>query len=77
MTFLMVNGQNRMEWKKKKKKKAFTGGGGGGQAQPMPSHCPPDGKSQPQWHLQPTVTATNRFGNLLQPLLRPPRSLPF
>ena len=20
-------------------------------AQPMPSHCPPDGKCQPQWHL--------------------------
>ena len=33
------------------------GGGGGGTpppplqgAQPMPSHCPPDGKCQPQWH---------------------------
>ena len=38
-----------------------------GGAQPMPSHCLPDGKWQPQWHLQPTVTAPNRFGNLLQP----------
>ena len=51
-------------------------------AQPMPSHCPPDANCQPQWHLQPTATAPNRFGNLLQPpvqpLLGPPlRSLPF
>ena len=36
-------------------------------AQPMPSHCPPNGKRQLQWHLQPTVTAPNRLGNLLQP----------
>ena len=36
-------------------------------AQPMPSHCPPNAKCPPQWHLQPTVTAPNRFGNLLQP----------
>ena len=45
-------------------------------AQPMPSPCLPDGKRQAQRHLQPTVTAPNRFGNLLQPpvypLLRPP-----
>ena len=34
--------------------------------QPMPSHCPPDAKCQPQWHLQPTVTTPNRFGNLLR-----------
>ena len=34
-------------------------------AQTMPSHCPPDGKCQLQWHLQPTVTAPNRFGTLL------------
>ena len=36
-------------------------------AQPVPSHCPPNAKCQPQWHLYPTVTAPNRFGNLLQP----------
>ena len=36
-------------------------------AQPMPSHCLPDAKCQFQWHLHPTVTAPNRFGNLLQP----------
>ena len=31
----------------------WKGGGGGGLqgAQPMPSHCPPDAKCQPQWHL--------------------------
>ena len=51
-------------------------------AQPMPSHCPPDAKCRLQWHLQPTVTAPNRFGSRLQPpifpLLRPPlRTLPF
>ena len=51
-------------------------------AQPMPSHCPRDGKCQLQWHLQPTVTAPNRFGNLfrppISPLLGPPlRFLPF
>ena len=40
-------------------------------AQPAPSHCPPDGKCQPQWHLYPTVTTPNRFGNLLQPLVQP------
>ena len=36
-------------------------------AQPVPRHCPLDGKCQAQWHLQPTVTAPNRLGNLLQP----------
>ena len=41
-------------------------------AQPMPSHCPPDAKCQPQRHLQPTVTAPNRFGNPLQPPVYPP-----
>ena len=51
-------------------------------AQPTPSPCPPDAKCQPQWHLQPTVTAPNRFGNLLQPPVEPPlgpplRSSPF
>ena len=34
-------------------------------AQPMPSHCLPDGKCKAQ--LWPTVTAPNRFGNPLQP----------
>ena len=33
--------------------------------QPTPSHCLLDGKCQLQWHLQPTVTAPNRLGNLL------------
>ena len=51
-------------------------------AQRTPSHCPPDGRCHFQWHLQPIVTAPNRFDNLLQPpiqpLLGPPlRSLPF
>ena len=51
-------------------------------AQPMPGCCLPNGKCQLQWHLQPTVTAPNCFGNLLQPpipplLGPPPRSLPF
>ena len=45
-------------------------------AQRMPSHCLPDSKCQLRWHLPPTVTAPNRFGNLLQPpilpLLEPP-----
>ena len=27
----------------------------------MPRHCSPDAKYQPQWHLEPTVTAPNRF----------------
>ena len=36
-------------------------------AQPTPSHYPPNAKCQLQWHLSPTVTAPNRFGNLLQP----------
>ena len=36
-------------------------------AQPVPSHYLPDGKCRLQWHLQPTVTAPNRCGNLLQP----------
>ena len=35
----------------------------------MPSHCLPDGKCQPQWHLQPPVTAlatsSNRLSNRL------------
>ena len=45
------------------------GGGGGLQGvQPMPSRRPLDTKCQSQRHLQPTVTAPNRFGNLpLQP----------
>ena len=51
---------------------ALEGGGGTPPlllqgAQPMPSHGLRDAKCQLQWHLQPTVTATNRFGNLLQP----------
>ena len=33
--------------------------------EPMPCRCPSDGKWQLQWHLQPTVTAPNRFGNRL------------
>ena len=33
----------------------------------MPSHSLPDGKCQALRHLCPTVTAPNRFGNLLQP----------
>ena len=41
-------------------------------AHPMPSHCPSDAKCQAQWHLEPTVTAPNRFGNLLQPPAQPP-----
>ena len=50
-------------------------------AQPTPSHCLRDAKCQPQWHLQPTVTAPNRFGSLLQPPIEPligppPRQLP-
>ena len=45
-------------------------------AQPMPSPCPPDGKCQFQWHLYPTVTAPNRFGNLVQPPLHPLLGLP-
>ena len=40
----------------------------------MPSHCLPNAKCQTQWHLQPKVTAPNRFGNLLQPPVQP---LPF
>ena len=36
-------------------------------AQPKPSHCPPNAKCRLQWHLYPTKTAPNRFGNLLQP----------
>ena len=36
-------------------------------AQPTPSHSPPDAKCQTQRHLQPTVTAPDRFGNPLQP----------
>ena len=51
--------------------------GGGGS---MRSHCLPDGRCQLQWHLQLTVTAPNRFGNLLQPpveaLLEPPSRPP-
>ena len=48
----------------------------------MPSYCLHDSRCQAQWHLQTTVTAPNRFGNLLQPpvqsLLGPSqRSLPF
>ena len=47
-------------------------------AQPTPSHCLPNGKRQLQWHLQPTVTAPNRFCHLLQPPVYPPlRPLPF
>ena len=47
-----------------------------------PSHCPPNANGQPQWHLQTTVTAPNRFSmnssNRLSTLLGPPlRSLPF
>ena len=38
----------------------------------MPSHCLPDGMCQLGWHLQPTVTAPNRFGNRPQPLRQPP-----
>ena len=36
-------------------------------AQPIPSHCLPDGNCQSLRHLQPTVTAPNRFRNILQP----------
>ena len=36
-------------------------------AQPTPSHCALNCKCQPHWHLYPTVTAPNRFGNHLQP----------
>ena len=51
-------------------------------AKDMPSHCPPDGKCPLYWHLQPTVTASNRLGNLLRPPIKPPlgpplRPLPF
>ena len=42
----------------------------------MPSHCPPDAKCQLEWHLSPTVTAPNRFGNLLQPPVPPPLGPP-
>ena len=48
-------------------------------AQPMLSRCPPDTKCQPQWHLQPTVTAPtalatpfNRLSNRLWGRLRGP-----
>ena len=52
-----------------------TGGGSrrgeGGEALPERPACAqlrlPESKCQPQWDLQPTVTAPNRFGNLLQP----------
>ena len=47
-----------------------------GAAQPMPSHCLPDGRCQLQQHLQPTVTTPNRFGNLLQPPAQPPSRPP-
>ena len=71
----------------------LEGGGGGGIAEgrggyapaPPPGRPayaqlrPPDAKCRFQWHLEPTVTAPNRFGNRLQPpakpLLGPP--LPF
>ena len=52
---------------------ALERGGGGPRppplqgAPPMPSHCTPDGRGHLQWHLQPRVTAHNRFGNLLPP----------
>ena len=48
---------------------ALEGGGGYPPplqgAQPMPSHCPPDAKCQPQWHSQPTVTALATSSNRL------------
>ena len=33
-------------------------------AQPMSSHCLPDGKCQPQWHLQRTVPPPNRSDDI-------------
>ena len=45
-------------------------------AQPTPSHCLPDAKRQFQWHWEPTVTAPDRFGNLLPPPTEPPLGPP-
>ena len=56
----------------------YTAGGAPSPPPPgRPAYAqPPDAKCQLQWHLYPTATAPNRFGNHLQPPVEPPLGPP-
>ena len=54
--YVCVGGGGAKDWLEKGCEQGCIGRGGGTPrplqgVQPMPSHCPPDAKCQPQWHL--------------------------